>query len=274
VKKFRSLFLKQVGVRLPGLAVLRLCIHKHLSEVDAVQVHRHPHAQILCYLSKGGELVAGRTAHRVESGTLAWIPAGCRHAFREHPTRRPVCLAIDLRMAMPKAPRVSALGRSEAAQIRHELARLGQLKDPASMESRFLAAASTLAILDTAFRSLGLLPRNAAPVPSVVRTLESLAVDPRFFHVPIGELCRKAGGNPDHLNRLFRRHTGVTLQRQRDAARLGICKKELSKGGPVGLAGEACGFADANYFSRWFRQQTGLSPTSFVKSSIRRGTSA
>ena len=271
---FRSLLLKQVGIRMVGLSVLRLRIHKHLSEVDSVQAHSHPFAQILCYLSKGGELVVGRTVHTVESGTLAWIPAGCRHAFREHPTRRPVCLAIDLRMALPKTPRISVLSRSESAKIRHELSLLGRLKDPASMGSRFLAAASTLAILDTVFRSLGLLPRNPAPVPSMVRTLESLAANPGLFQADISELCRKAGGNPDHLNRLFKRHTGITLQRHRDAARLEICKKELLKGVPVGEAGEASGFADANYFSRWFRRQTGISPSAFVRSSLRSSRSA
>jgi AraC-like DNA-binding protein len=41
------------------------------------------------------------------------------------------------------------------------------------------------------------------------------------------------------------------------------------KGGRIGNAAEASGFLDANYFSRWFRQQTGLSPTAFVNSSIR-----
>ncbi len=269
MRNFRSLFLKQIGVGLPGLSILRLRIHKHLSEVDSVEAHSHRFAQILCYLSKGGELLFGRSAHTVDSGTLAWIPAGCRHAFREHAGRRPVCLAIDLRLSRGKTPTVSALSRSESAKIRRELSKLGRLRDPDSMESRFLAAASALAILDTAFRSLGLLPHELPPVPGVVRKLESLAADPRYFELSIGEICRKAGGNPDYLNRLFKRHTGVTLQRHRDATRLELCKKELAKGGPVGLAAEASGFADTNYFSRWFRQQTGVSPSAFVNSSIR-----
>jgi len=269
VRNFRSLFLKQIGVGLPGLSVLRLRIHKHLSEVDSVETHSHRFAQILCYLSKGGELVVGRIAHTVESGTLAFIPAGCRHAFREHPGRRPVCLAIDLRLSQAKTPKVSALSHSESAKIRRELSKLGRLRDPDSMESRFLAASSALSILDTAFRSLGLLPHEAPPVPGVVRRLESLASDPRFFDVATGELCRKVGGNQDYLNRLFKRHTGVTLQRHRDATRLELSKNELMKGAPIGRAAEASGFSDSNYFSRWFRQQTGLTPSAFVKSSIR-----
>lgn len=269
MKNFRSLFLKQIDVRLPGLAVLHLRIHKHLLEIDAVETHRHSFGQILCYLSKGGELVLNRKIHAVESGMLVWIPAGCRHSFREHPTRRPVCLVIGLRMPHFKIPKVSLLSRSESSKIRHELSRLGRLSDPTSIESRFLAGSYALAILDTAFRTLGLLPRDTPPVPGVVQKMESLAADPRFFDVGIAELYRKVGGSPDHLNRLFKRHKGLTLQRHRDSVRLDLCKKELMKGGRIGNAAEASGFLDANYFSRWFRRQTGLSPTAFVNSSIR-----
>lgn len=251
------------------MSVLHLRIHKHLSEVDAVKSHRHAFAQILCYLSKGGELVLEKKVYTVVSGALVLIPAGSRHSFREHQTRRPICLVIGLRMPQLKIPKFSVMSRSELSKVRHELARLGRLPDPSSVESRFLAASSALAILDTAFRSLGFLPHDPTPVPGVVRKLESLASDPSLFETGIEKLCEMAGGNPDYLNRLFKRHTGVTLQRHRNSVRLEMCKSELLKGGPVGRAAEASGFTDANYFSRWFRHQTGLSPTAFLRSSIR-----
>lgn len=270
MNNFRSLYLKKIGIRLPGLSVMRLSVHKHLADVDAVENHTHSFGRILCYLSNGGWLKVGRTAHEVRSGLVAWIPAGRRHSFQEHPTRRPVCLAIDLRLTQPKTVKIATLNFTEATQIRHELSQLGRLRDPASMESRFLAAASALAILDVVFRALGFLPREIPPVPGVVRKLASLAADPALFNDGIAEICRLAGGNPDHLNRLFKRHNGITIQRHRDAARIALCKQELLKGGPVGLAAEACGFTDANYFTRWFRLQTGQSPTEFLKSTIRK----
>lgn len=269
VRNFRSLFLKKIDVRLPGLTVLRLRLHKHLSEVDSVDPHSHRFGQVLCYLSNGGELVLGRATHEVKPGLLAWIPAGCRHSFCEHSQRRPVCLAIDLTLPQPKKPLVSLLNQSEATKLRGELSRIGRLNDPDSMESRLLAASSALAILDIVFRALGLLPRAPAPVPGVIRQLSTLASDPAFYGLEISQLCQKVGGNPDHLSRLFKRHTGNTLQHFRDAARLTRSKNELLKGGPVSDAALRCGFDDPNYFSRWFRQQTGQSPTAFIRSSIR-----
>lgn len=270
MKSFRSLILKKIDVRLPGLSVLRLRLQKHLNEVDSVESHSHSFGQILCYLSNGGSLLLGNSLHEIRSGSLAWIPAGRKHAFREHPTRRPLCLAIDLRMPQPNFSKVATLTLVELSQIRKRLSELGRLRDPSSMESRFRAASSTLEILDIVFRALGFLPRESTPAPAVIRKLESLASNPKLFHVEVCGICRMAGGNPDHLNRLFKRHTGLTIQRHREAVRIEICKNELLKGRPIGRSAEACGFTDSNYFSRWFRRQTGQSPSEFVDSAIRK----
>jgi AraC-like DNA-binding protein len=270
MKSFRSLILKKIDVRLPGLSVMRLRLQKHLNEVDSVESHSHSFGQILCYLSNGGSLLLGRSLHEIRPGSLAWVPAGRKHGFREHPTRRPICLAIDLRMPKPNSSKVATLTAVELSQIRKRLSQLGRLKDPSSMESRFLAASSALEILDIVFRALGFIPRESVPVPGVIRKLESLASNPKLFDVEVREICRMAGGNPDHLNRLFKRHTGLTLQGYRDTTRIEICKNELLKGGPIGRSAEACGFTDSNYFSRWFRRQTGQSPTAFLDSTIRK----
>jgi AraC family transcriptional activator of pobA len=273
MKSFRSLILKKIDIRLPGLSVLRLRLHKHLNEVDAVESHSHTFGQILCYLSNGGGLVLGNSLHEIHCGSLAWIPAGRKHAIREHPTRRPVCLAIDIRMPQPNSAKVATSTLVELSGIRKRLSELGHLRDPSSMESRLRAASSTLEILDIVFRALGFLPRESLPAPAVIRKLETLAANPKLFHVEVRGICRMAGGNPDHLNRLFKRHTGLTIQRHREAVRIELCKKELLKGRPIGRSAEACGFTDTNYFSRWFRRQTGQSPTEFLDSAIPKKTS-
>jgi len=264
MRSFRSLLLKRIATRLPGLSVLRLRLHRHLAEVDSVSRHSHSFGQLLCYLSTGGTLELGRECHDVAAGTLAWIPAGRAHSFREHPSRRPLCLAIDLRMSPQPPLKVTTLNHSEAARIRHRISELGRLKDPASIESRFLASASALAILDVEFRALGLLPREAAPVPAIIQKFQSLAANPSLFHLGIEALCDRLGQNPDYLNRLFKRQTGLTLRQQRDASRIEHCKKALMRGGPIGRAAEESGFEDSNYFSRWFRIQTGMTPSAFV----------
>lgn len=268
VRLFRSLLLSKIDTRLPGLAVLRLRLHRHLDEVDTVKSHRHSFAQLLCYLSAGGALKTGSTSREVEPGTLAWIPSGRIHSFDEHPRRRPLCLAIDLRLR-PQPPLAFArLNHSETIRIRQLLTDLGALKNPSGIESRFLTSSVSLAILDIQFRALGFLPRPSIPSPAIVRKFEALAADAAHQHESVEELCRQLHRSPDHLNRLFKKHTGLTLRQCRDSAKLLRCQELLRSGLPVGRVAEECGFHDANYFARWFRTQTGIAPSRFSGRSI------
>lgn len=266
MRVFQSLLLKRIDARLPGLSIMRLRLHRHLAKVDAVKPHRHAFGQLLCYLSPGGTLVLGSVRQEIVAGTLAWIPAGRTHSFVEHPFRRPVCLAIDLHLKSPPPATIVTLAHSEASRIRNGISALGRLPDPASIESRFMTASHTLAILDVEFRGLGFLPRAESPMPSIIGKFHDIASKPAAFHEKIEAICRRLGRNPDHLNRLHRKFTGLTLRQQRDAFRLDACKAALLEGGPVSAAAGRCGFDDMNYFSRWFRRHTGVSPSAFAAS--------
>ncbi|MEI8294838.1 MAG: helix-turn-helix transcriptional regulator [bacterium] len=270
MRTFRSLLLKKIDIRMRGLAVLRLRLHKHIAQVDSVRPHNHTFGQLLCYMSNGGTLHIQRDSYEIATGTLAWIAGGRTHSFQEHRLRRPLCLAIDLRIDPQPATKVTVLNHSEAARIRTRISEIGRLKNPASIESSFLAASHTLAILDIELRALGFLPREAAPTPAIIRKFQSLASDPAFFHSRVEDICKQLGQDVDYLNRLHKRHTGLSLLRQRDAYCLERCKKALNEGGPVSEAAESCGFEDMNYFSRWFRRQTGMSPSEFAGRSSNR----
>ena len=80
----------------------------------------------------------------------------------------------------------------------------------------------------------------------------------------IKELTARLGYQPDYLNRVFKRITGLSLSEQRNATRLETAKAALLRGGTSGSAAGLSGFNDANYFSRWFKQQTGMKPMEFA----------
>lgn len=78
----------------------------------------------------------------------------------------------------------------------------------------------------------------------------------------LAELAAAAHVAPEHLVRLFRRHTGTTPYRYlwAERVRLGVQLLEHS-GEPVTHIARRCGFRTSYHFARLVRAATGLSPT-------------
>ena len=100
MKDYRPLLLQALDLRLPGLRLRRLCLHKHLPEADALEMHRHKFCQILCYFSDGGTLLTPSAEYQVFSGAIALLPSGMAHGFPESIGRRPgACDGISARLS-------------------------------------------------------------------------------------------------------------------------------------------------------------------------------
>jgi AraC family transcriptional regulator len=87
--------------------------------------------------------------------------------------------------------------------------------------------------------------------------------------VSVGALARLCGLSQWHFSRLFKAEHGLSpgaflqVERIREAARL-LQDTDL----PLKVVAERCGFADANYFGKAFRQHTGVSPGAFRRSGV------
>tara|TARA_R110002096_G_scaffold16641_1_gene56748 strand:+ start:1270 stop:1677 length:408 start_codon:yes stop_codon:yes gene_type:complete len=75
-------------------------------------------------------------------------------------------------------------------------------------------------------------------------------------------LATRQGKSIDHINRQLKRESGVTIGQLLASARLEkACDRLRDPKAVIGDVAEAVGYLDQNYFARWFRQQTGQSPT-------------
>ena len=82
----------------------------------------------------------------------------------------------------------------------------------------------------------------------------------------LGELAKEAGYVRDALSRKLKREHGLGLRALRDQERLQAAQAALLTAGSIAEAATRAGFEDPNYFTRWFRKQTGRTPGDWRRS--------
>ncbi|PTX94491.1 AraC family transcriptional regulator [Opitutus sp. ER46] len=262
MRRFRSLLIHEPAIRIPGLAVTAFALHRHLPEHASIQPHQHRYSQALLYLSSKGRQVLGETEAHVEPGTLILLPPGISHAFQASERRAPLCLMINFRLkgARRHPLAVCSLQRSALSQIRDDIARLMRLQATQGEAVHWEGAPIVLQTLLLCLRAAGWLatPMPAARRPSwaIRKLLEDVSLDGSLT-----EMVRRSGYQRDHLNRLVKEETGLSLGQFRARRRLERAKELLAGGHSVSATAAAVGLPDQAYFARWFRRQTGSKPS-------------
>lgn len=93
----------------------------------------------------------------------------------------------------------------------------------------------------------------------VARIYESPASVPE-----VRELARETGYSPDHFSRVFKQVTGQTPQAVKIQARIERARQLLSESSlSIGMIASALGYDDVFFFSRQFKEKTGISPSEY-----------
>jgi AraC family transcriptional regulator, transcriptional activator of pobA len=265
MKRYLPLLLQKVNIRVPGLHIRRLALHRHLPETNGVHPHSHRHAQCLLYLSGGGRQQAGRESQVVRAGTAVFLPPGVEHAFCREANRRPICLVIDFdwRHSRGRPAVLRMLPESMLREAREQISFITQGRRPGA-PSPLQDSTAILRLLTVLLRGLGLEKERPRPSGSPILRRVDRALDaPQAAEMSLAELSENAGYQHDYLNRILKREIGLTLGQHRARRLLRQAQLLLKQGHPVTRVAERAGFNDPNYFSRWFRKQTGLSPRSW-----------
>lgn len=256
---FRSVLWSRLDARSGDVEVLRLELHRHRPETAALGVHAHRHWQALVYLSgRGQEEVAGEL-HGVTAGTMILLPPGTRHAFVRESAQQPLCLMIDFRAKWPARRAVRTLSAVEMARIRSLLANLARVNDDERVPDTLARASAALALLAAAAEFSGWHPRPLRHSAATVlhRVQRHFEGDPAASPKSVAAAM---GYHPDHLSRLVREETGLGLRALGASIRLQRAQRLLRERPRIRDAADAAGFSDQNYFSRWFKKQTGRTP--------------
>ena len=263
MKKYQPLVLQKLDIRLPGVHVRQLALHRHLPETTAVQPHVHHYSQCLLYLSGRGRQEINGRAYPVTTGTTVFLPPGCRHAFRREANRRPICLVLDFdwRGARLKPARVAMLPTATLHEVRSQLARLAHQQRQRGAGPALQISALILSLLDALLTGVAEPQSRQQQFQSpVARKLHGLLAAPETAALSLRKLAQHAGYQQDYLNRLLKQHDGLTLGQMRARKLVTRAQELLPRLDSIADVAEAVGFSDPNYFARWFRKHTGMSP--------------
>jgi two-component system, response regulator YesN len=80
------------------------------------------------------------------------------------------------------------------------------------------------------------------------------------------QIAGKMGITPDYLSHLFTKEVGISFSAYIKKYRIGVAKKMmLDSGCKIREIGEKTGYGDPKYFSKVFREVTGLSPREYIR---------
>lgn len=245
------LLVQKIEIHALGFVLRKLQLNRHR---DAeVAPHGHDYAQLILYLTGEGVQTVNGRRRRAHAGDLFVIPAKTPHGFSVAGRSQPLCLVLDYEL--------TDAGRVRSA---HRTLSPATLNDLHALLSRVprkgrLTLADYPAILAVVARLLEHSPVAHAPASTLFEKLREQVRNPGSLK----KISRSLGYHPDHLNRKLKRESGLGLRALRDRVRLESAQNALRTAPTVAEAATLCGFDDPNYFARWFRQQTGRSPSAW-----------
>jgi AraC-like DNA-binding protein len=260
-REFLPLMMKDLEISVPDARIHRLALNRHMPRVEKVDFHHHENEQLLLYLRGSGiQIVEGRRIP-IRRGVLIFLRGGQTHGFQKERNISPVCLAIDLeledRVEWPVQSVVSGEGLLTIEQSLHQLANFGK-------RSVLGVASAVLAVVGTLEEELA---KTANPVTGKHARLVSEWISrSEIKDLSARNIADDLGKSIDHLNRQLKNEANTSLGRLISLAKFESASRMLRESSlPVGEIASEIGMLDQNYFARWFRKQSGLTPTQWRK---------
>lgn len=130
---------------------------------------------------------------------------------------------------------------------------------------------SQVALLETILQFLyrklpNIFPYTPHPMTRIIRQIQHRFDTDPCNDLTLSQLAAEYHLSVSHLTHTFKLTTGVSIDQYRLMCRISRAKQLLRNTDiPISEICSQCGFADPSNFSRYFRQETGYSPSAFRK---------
>jgi AraC family L-rhamnose operon transcriptional activator RhaR len=263
---FESTTVNDVDLRMPGLHLRSFALHRPAADRSVLRPHAKSWSRAVFFLEGAGRQAEPGT-WQPSAGTVVILTPGHCDERQGEIDALPLCLVLDFRLSdeIQRAAVTCMVRREELLRAREQLAYLLRLQAENGADRACESAVVVLNVLVILLRTAGWLrhevtANHAAGESAMHRLLLTMPLES-----PLGFVVQRSGYQRDHLNRLIKRETGLTLGQFRTQRRLDRAKELLARGVKVGDVAGEIGLPDQSYFARWFRRQTGLAPSQWLQ---------
>lgn len=177
-----------------------------------------------------------------------------------------VCMLVQLQGDAADRLLECAVFTRGAAAVRETVMTLCVLEDEHPPVSGETASGYAYALLLKLRNS-----RTAEDAPALVESAIAIIQAEFPFLDGLDELAERLEVSKAHLSRCFTQKTGVSPGKYITRVKIAYAKLLLQdEDASITYAAEASGFANANYFAKVFRRETGMSPSEYLESVPRR----
>ena len=157
-----------------------------------------------------------------------------------------------------------------AAAVREAVLALAVREEEAPSVSGELASSYAYSLLLRLHSSPAELESGPALSPLVESAIAIIQEEFPFLE-GLDELAQRLEVSKAHLGRSFAQSTGISPGKYITRVRVEYAKLLLqNRDASITYAAEASGFANANYFAKVFRKETGMSPSEYIEGAARR----
>ncbi len=226
----------------------------------AVPFHVHDGSELVVVTGGSCRIDVGGTSLEGQLGDVFVLPQGVPHnQICLAPAQTTYVVYNTTVMSFPDTPRTIRVDPGDAAmgwlEDVHLLFKGSQAPSDTALGALLLAFLERLKAIEHRADASRALP---APTAKAVRFIEDNLIEP----LEVARIADAAGVSSSHLTTLFRSRFGCGPVKYQQRLRLALAAKLLRNSYlTVAEVAHACGYDDANYFTRLFRAQHAMGPS-------------